>query len=128
MLTRGVGESESIVIELKFYLSIASKRRLITCHLKIGLESREPVVRREILSYKRACRRETRKPKSWAPRSGDNLPSGALRLKEEHPEIFETVLQKVRDRVPGISDIEARTSEDGGVLIRYADHTFQDLF
>ena len=55
VITRGVGESESIVIQLKFYLIIASKRRLVTYRLEIGLEGRKPVVRREILRYKRAA-------------------------------------------------------------------------
>jgi len=206
VITRGVGESESIVIQLKFYLTIAGKRRLVTYHLEIGLEGRKPVVRREILRYKRAAHgapfhfidfskgkgiavsneedfskpdteltreaqavdpdvlaisslgrlkrfkaatafrelignwhisdfhineargKKTQELGTHLSRSGDNLPSVALHMKEEHPEIFETVLQKVRDRVPGISDIEAKISEDGSLLIRYADNAFQDPF
>ena len=34
----------------------------------------------------------------------------------------------MRQRVPGISDIEARTGEDGSLLIRYADGAFKDPF
>ena len=49
VITRGVDESKSIVIQLKFYLIIADKRRLVTYHLEIGLEGKKPVVRREIL-------------------------------------------------------------------------------
>lgn len=207
VITRGVDESESIVIQLKFYLIIAGKRRLVTYHLEIGLEGKKPVVRREILRYKRASRggapfhfinfshgkgdavsneedfskpdiELTREEQAVDPdvlaisslgqlkrfkaakafrelienwhisdfhineargkkdqdlgahlsRSGDNLPSVALRMKEDHPEIFGTVLQKVRERVPGISDIEAKTSEDGSLLIRYADSAFKDPF
>jgi len=206
VITRGVGESESIVIQLKFYLTIAGKRRLVTYHLEIGLEGRKPVVRREILRYKRAAHgtpfhfidfskgkgiavsneedfskpdteltreaqavdpdvlaisslgqlkrfkaatavrelignwhisdfhineargKKTQELGTHLSRSGDNLPSVALHMKEEHAEIFETVLQKVRDRVPGISDIEAKISEDGSLLIRYADNAFQDPF
>ncbi len=60
--------------------------------------------------------------------SGDNLPSVAFRLKEEHPDIFEVVLKKMRERVPGISDIKARIGEDGSLLIRYADSAFNDPF
>ena len=207
VITRGVDESESIMIQLKFYLIIAGKKRLVTYHLAIGLEGKKPVVRREILRYKRASRggapfhfidfsdgkgvavsneedfskpdiELTREEQAVDPdvlaisslgqlkrfkaakafrelignwhisdfhineargkkdqdlgthlsRSGDNLPSVALHMKEEHPEIFEAVLQKVRERVPGISDIEAKTSEDGSLLIRYADSTFKDPF
>ena len=207
VITRGIDESESIIIQLKFYLTIAGKKRLVTYHLEIALQGKKPVVRREILRYKRASRggapfhfidfshgrgvavsneedfskpdRElTREEQAVDPdvlaisslgqlkrfkaakafrelignwhisdfhineargkkgqnlgthlsRSGDNLPSVALHMKEEHPEIFEAVLQKVRERVPGISDIEAKTSEDGSLLIRYSDSTFKDPF
>ena len=207
VITRGVDESKSIMIQLKFYLIIAGKRRLVTYHLEIGLEGKKPVVRREILRYKRTSRggapfhfidfsygrgdavsneedfskpdkELTREEQAVDPdvlaisslgqlkrfkaakafrelienwhisdfhineargkkaqdldthlsRSGDNLPSVALHMKEDHPEIFETVLQKVRERVPGISDIEAKTSEDGSLLIRYADSAFKDPF
>ena len=207
VITRGVDASESIMIQLKFYLTIAGKKRLVTYHLEIGLEGKKPVVRREILRYTRtssggrpfhfidfshgrgdAVSNEedfskpdielTREEQAVDPdvlaisslgqlkrfkaakafrelienwhisdfhineargkkdqdlgahlsRSGDNLPSVALHMKEDHPEIFETVLQKVRERVPGISDIEAKTSEDGSLLIRYADSAFKDPF
>ncbi|MXY62841.1 MAG: AAA family ATPase [Synechococcus sp. SB0665_bin_28] len=205
VVTRGAGESESIVIQLKFYLTIAGKRRLVTYYLAIGLESEEPVVRREILRYKRAAHGApfhfidfsqgkglavsneedfskpdiglTREEQAVNPdvlavsslgqlkrfkaatafrelienwhisdfdinqargkkvqelgahlsRSGDNLPSVALHMKNKHSDIFEMVLQKVRDRVPGISDIEVKP-EGGSLLIRYADNAFQDPF
>ena len=206
VITRGVDLSESIVIELKFRLTIADKERLVTYRLEIGLENKRPVVRREILRYKRAAygapfhfidfsqgtgaavsneedfskpdtdltredqavnpdvlaisslgqlarfkaakafrelienwhisdfhMNDARGKKSPEPgfhlsSSGDNLPSVALHLKEEYPDIFEAVLKKVRERVPGISDIEAKTGEDGSLLIRYADNAFQDPF
>ena len=60
--------------------------------------------------------------------SGDNLPSVAHHLKESYPNIFAEVLEKMRQRVPGISRIEARTAEDGSLLIRYADGAFKDPF
>lgn len=207
VITRDVAESESIVIQLKFYLTIADEKRLVTYHLEISLDGKKPVVRREILRYKRASRggapfhfidfsqgkglavsneedfskpdiELTREEQAVDPdvlaisslgqlkrfkaakafrelienwhisyfhineargkknqelgthlsRSGDNLPSVALHMKENYPDIFETVLQKVRERVPGISDIEAKISEDGSLLIRYTDNAFQDPF
>ena len=60
--------------------------------------------------------------------SGDNLPSVAHHLKENYPHIFSEILEKMRQRVPGISRIEARTAEDGSLLIRYADGAFKDPF
>jgi predicted ATPase len=60
--------------------------------------------------------------------SGDNLPSVAYRLHEEEPEIFETVLKKMRQRVPGIRDIKTDVGADGSLLVRYSDSAFKDPF
>ena len=204
VVTRGVDPSASIVIELKFRLWFAEKERLVTYRLEIGLENGRPLVRREILRYKRGRygrpfhfidfshgkgvavsneedfdkpdTRLTREEQSVDPdvlainslgqlerfraakafrdlmehwhisdfhindargkkshepglhlsSSGDNLPSVAFRLKDEHPDVFELVLSKMRERVPGISDINARVGEDGSFLIRYSDSSFKD--
>jgi len=206
VITRGVGLSESIVIELKFRLTIAERERLVTYRLEIGLENGKPLVRREILRYKRssygapfhfidfsrgkgnavsneedfnkpdieltreeqavmpdvlaisslgqlqrfkaanafrelienwhisdfhiddARGKKNPEPSSHLSSSGDNLPSVAFHLKEEHPDIFAAVLNKMSERVPGVSNVEAKTSEDGSLLIRYADSTFKDPF
>ena len=48
--------------------------------------------------------------------SGDNLPAVTLQLKEEHPELFEGVLRKMRERIPGVEKVEAIQSEDGFIL------------
>lgn len=60
--------------------------------------------------------------------SGDNLPSVAYRLHEEEPEIFEKVLEKMRQRVPGIRDIKTDVGADGSLLVRYSDGAFKDPF
>jgi len=60
--------------------------------------------------------------------SGDNLPSVAYRLREEEREVFECILDKMRTRVPGIADIEAKVGDDGGLLMRYSDGAFSDPF
>jgi predicted ATPase len=60
--------------------------------------------------------------------SGDNLPSVAYRLHEEEPEIFKTVLEKMRMRVPGIRDIKTDVGADGSLLVRYSDGAFKDPF
>ena len=60
--------------------------------------------------------------------SGDNLPSVARYLMEHHPERFEQVKQKMRDRVPGVDDIEVKLTEDGRLLMRYKDGAFKDPF
>ena len=206
VITRGTDISDCIVIQLKFRLSIAERERLVTYRLEIGLEEGSPMVRREILRYKRASygapfhfidftggkgaavnnEEDFSKPDTELTRekqvvdpdvlaisslgqlerfkaarafrdlienwlisdfhindargrktleqgfhlssSGDNLPSVALHLRESFPEIFDLVLDKMRQRVPGISRIEAKTAEDGSLLIRYADGAFKDPF
>jgi len=60
--------------------------------------------------------------------SGDNLPSVARFLMEHHPDRFSEVKQKMRDRVPGIEDIEVKLTEDGRLLMRYKDGAFNDPF
>lgn len=60
--------------------------------------------------------------------SGDNLPSVARFLFEQHPEVFESIKEKMRQRVPGIEDIEVKLTEDGRLLMRYRDGSFEDPF
>jgi len=60
--------------------------------------------------------------------SGDNLPSVARFLMEHHPERFAAVKQKMRDRVPGVDDIQVKLTEDGRLLMRYKDGAFKDPF
>ena len=206
VITRGADISDCIVIELKIRMSIAERERLVTYRLEVGLEAGNPLVRREILRYKRAGfgapfhfidftggkgaavsneedfskpdkeltreqqavdpdvlaisslgqlerfkaarafrdlienwhisdfhindapGRKSLEPGFHLSSSGDNLPSVAHHLKKSYPNIFAEVLEKMRQRVPGISRIEARTAEDGSLLIRYADGAFKDPF
>jgi predicted ATPase len=60
--------------------------------------------------------------------SGDNLPSVARYLFEQHPETFESIKEKMRQRIPGIEDIEVKLTEDGRLLMRYRDGNFEDPF
>lgn len=60
--------------------------------------------------------------------TGDNIPSVARFMFEQHPKEFAKVKQKMRDRVPGISDIEVKLTEDGRLLMRYQDGAFTDPF
>lgn len=52
VVTRGK-EKEDIEIEIKFRMNILEKERLVTYLLIIGQEKRQPIVKREILRYKR---------------------------------------------------------------------------
>ncbi len=60
--------------------------------------------------------------------SGSNLPAFARYMFEHHTAEFEVVKQKMRDRVPGIKDIEVRVTEDGRLIVRYQDGAFAEPF
>jgi predicted ATPase len=60
--------------------------------------------------------------------NGSNLPAFARYMLEQHPAEFERVKSKMRDRVPGIKDVEVHPTEDGRLLVRYQDGAFQEPF
>ncbi|MCC7492818.1 MAG: AAA family ATPase [Fimbriimonadaceae bacterium] len=60
--------------------------------------------------------------------SGDNLPRVAQYLHEQHPAIFAAILETMRRRVPGISQVEPRLTEDGYLTLRFQDGSFKTPF
>lgn len=59
---------------------------------------------------------------------GDNLALVANHLFEHHPERFEHVLKTMRERIPGVSSIEPKRTEDGRLVLRFQDGSFKDPF
>jgi predicted ATPase len=59
---------------------------------------------------------------------GDNLPLVANYLFEQHKDYFQRVLEAMRRRVPGISVVEPRQTEDGRLVLRFQDGSFKDPF
>jgi predicted ATPase len=51
--------------------------------------------------------------------SGDNLPLVAQYLHEQHPEVFQDVLDTMTRRVPGVASVEPILMSDGYLLDRY---------
>ena len=49
-------------------------------------------------------------------------------LYEHHPQRFERVLNVMSNRVPGISSVEAKPTEDGRLVLRFQDGSFKDPF
>lgn len=207
VISRGA-EGENISIEIQFKMEIATRMRLVTYSLHIGLdEDDKPEVKREILRYKRGSHgspfhfldfsrgqgyaitneedfdkkdeelireEETLTSKDtlaikglgqferfkaaqafknliehWhisdfhigqargdkehedathLSASGNNLPSFARHMFERHPDRFEIIKQKMRDRVPGVADIEVKITEDGRLLMKYRDGAFSEPF
>ena len=206
VVTRGK-EQEDIEIELKFSLKILKTERLVTYILHIGQEEKRPLIKREILRYKRGeygspyhfldfangkgyaitneenfnqtkaeLEREEQQLESndilaikglgqfqrfkaasafrslienWhvsdfhisdargskdalyaehlSP-TGDNMALVAQYIYQNHPDIFQTILRKMQERVPGISKVEAKETEDGRLILKFQDQAFKDPF
>ncbi|MGB3136631.1 MAG: AAA family ATPase [Nodosilinea sp.] len=206
VVTRGK-EKEDIKIELKFRMKILETERLVTYILIVGQDQRRPVIKREILRYKRGeygspyhfldfqqgkgyaivneenfehtdeeLDREEQQLESrdilaikglgqfqrfkaasafrslienWhvsdfhiseargskdalyaehlSP-TGDNMAVVAQYIYQNHPDIFQSILNKMRERVPGISQVDAKETEDGRLILRFQDQAFKDPF
>ncbi len=59
---------------------------------------------------------------------GDNVAQVAQYLYEHHRECFDKVLQVMSERVPGVSRVEAKPTEDGRLVLRFQDGSFKDPF
>lgn len=59
---------------------------------------------------------------------GDNIAQVAQYLFENHPDCFKKVLQAMKERVPGVSKVEAKPTEDGRLVLRFQDGSFKDPF
>lgn len=60
--------------------------------------------------------------------TGDNLPLVAQYLYENHRDIFDTVLEKMIQRVPGVAEVSAEQTIDGHIVLRFRDDAYQDPF
>jgi len=61
-------------------------------------------------------------------REGDNLSLVVEYLQKHYPSTFETILKKLAQRVPGISKVESKITEEGRVLLKFQDGAFEDPF
>ena len=59
---------------------------------------------------------------------GDNVAQVAQYLYENHSERFQQVLDVMSQRVPGVSGVEAKPTEDGRLVLRFQDDSFKDPF
>lgn len=60
--------------------------------------------------------------------SGENLALVAQYLYENHHDVFKDVLTKMQQRVPGVERVEAETTVDGRIVLRFKDGAFKDPF
>jgi len=61
-------------------------------------------------------------------REGENLSLVIENLYNHHRAIFDEILGLLKQRVPGISQVEAKTTEEGRVLLKFQDGSFEDPF
>ncbi len=59
---------------------------------------------------------------------GDNVAQVAQYLYQNRRERFDQILEAMRRRVPGIDKVEAKTTEDGRLVLRFQDGGFKDPF
>ncbi len=60
--------------------------------------------------------------------SGDNVALVAQYLYQNRRDLFDLVLERMASRVPGVSNVEARSTEDGRLVLRFQDGAFRDPF
>lgn len=60
--------------------------------------------------------------------TGDNLQRVARNIYENHPRVFEHIVQRMRERVPGVTEVTPKPTEDGRLLLQFRDGAFVDPF
>ena len=60
--------------------------------------------------------------------SGNNLAQVTRYIWENHRNVFNTILEKFRKRVPGVENVIAEETQDGRIVLKFKDNSFQDPF
>ena len=60
--------------------------------------------------------------------SGDNIARVAKNYSENHPDIFNAIKTKMKQRVPGIASVDSKVTEDGRLLLKFGDQAFKESF
>jgi predicted ATPase len=61
-------------------------------------------------------------------REGENLSLVVEYLYKNHQDIFNNILDRLKAGIPGINGVEAKTTEEGRVLLKFQDGAFEDPF
>ena len=61
-------------------------------------------------------------------KTGDNLANVAKFLFDNHRDVFNGILDKMRERVPGVTSVEAGETQDGYIVLRFGDGKFKNPF
>ena len=61
-------------------------------------------------------------------REGENLALVVQYLYSQHRPVFDRILETLRRRVPGVTKVEAKDTEEGRILLKFQDGAFEDPF
>ena len=61
-------------------------------------------------------------------REGENLSLVIEYLHNRHKAIFDKIIEKLKSRVPGNSDMQSKQTEEGRILLKFQDGAFEDPF
>lgn len=61
-------------------------------------------------------------------KTGDNLALVAKYLYDCHKDVFQEIIESMKNRVPGVSTINAQETVDGRIVLKFADGNFKDPF
>jgi predicted ATPase len=61
-------------------------------------------------------------------REGENLSLVIAHLQQHHPRVLSEILTKLARRIPGITRVESKVTEEGRVLLKFQDGSFEDPF
>lgn len=61
-------------------------------------------------------------------RTGDNLSSVTKYLYDNYPDKFQEIIEKMKNRIPGVSSVEAQETQDGYIVLRFQDGKFKNPF
>lgn len=59
---------------------------------------------------------------------GDNLGNVVQFMEREHPKKFSDILKRISSKIPGISSIDTKRTDDGRLLLRFNERSFEDPF
>lgn len=59
---------------------------------------------------------------------GDNIGNVVQFMEREHPKRFQSILNRIAEKIPGINKIDTEKTNDGRLLLRFNDKGFQDPF
>jgi predicted ATPase len=59
---------------------------------------------------------------------GDNLANVVQFMEREHRDSFQSILNRIAEKIPGIDKIDTEKTSDGRLLLRFNDKGFQDPF